>query len=145
VCLGHQCIGALHGMEVRRHTPVHGKTSSIRHDGRGLFAGVPDPFTAMRYHSLVVSAKSIPPLEAGRDGWEISAWIDEHDPHEESGQTGRIVMGLRRVWASASKAPLEGVQFHPESFLTQAGAQILRNFLQLQAAPGFRNAPEPVG
>jgi anthranilate synthase/aminodeoxychorismate synthase-like glutamine amidotransferase len=123
VCLGHQCIGAAYGMEVRRHAvPVHGKTSAIRHDSRGLFTGVPDPFVAMRYHSLVVPASAVPP------GWEVSAWADEDDG---AGGVRHVVMGLRRLWEESGKAPLEGIQFHPESFLTESGPRLLANFLAM--------------
>jgi anthranilate synthase/aminodeoxychorismate synthase-like glutamine amidotransferase len=123
VCLGHQCIGAAHGMEVvRAGRPMHGKTSIVYHDGRGLFAGIPSPITAMRYHSLVVPMGSVP------RGWEVSAWT------EEEGQ--RTVMGLRRAWDDASRAPLDGVQFHPESFLTGHGADLLRNFASWGRAGG---------
>lgn len=118
VCLGHQCIGATHGMVVRRAaTIMHGKTSLIHHDGRGLFAGLPDPFTATRYHSLIVQRDTVP-----LDEFEISAWTED-----------RVVMGLR--WkAPAGAAPLDGVQFHPESFLTTDGPQLLANFLGLARA-----------
>ncbi|MFN0134147.1 MAG: anthranilate synthase component II [Phycisphaerales bacterium] len=127
VCLGHQCIGAMHGMTVARHViPMHGKTSPVRHDGRGLFAGLSDPFTATRYHSLVVLAETIPPHAPGEDGWEVSAWTDEDDGE---GGTRRVVMGLRRAWKDHAKAPLDGVQFHPESFLTDEGPRLLANFL----------------
>ncbi|MBX3376130.1 MAG: aminodeoxychorismate/anthranilate synthase component II [Phycisphaeraceae bacterium] len=122
VCLGHQCLGAVHGMTITRHPPMHGKTSLIHHDGRGVFAGVPSPFEAMRYHSLIVNAESVPP------DWEVSAWT------EERGE--RLVMGLRRKWGregAGGRAPLEGVQFHPESFLTPCGPQLLANFLGLPA------------
>jgi para-aminobenzoate synthetase component 2 len=125
VCLGHQCIGAIYGMTVARHAvPMHGKTSPIHHDGRGLFAGLPNPFTATRYHSLVVLPETIPP-----EGWAVSAWTDEKG---EKGSTRRVVMGLRRVWPDGAPlhAPLEGVQFHPESFLTADGPMLLRNFLE---------------
>lgn len=133
VCLGHQCIGALHGMTVARHAvPVHGKTSPIRHDGRGVFRGLPNPFTATRYHSLVVLPESIPPSGPGRDGWEVSAWTDEDDG---SGGVRRVVMGLRRTWADPAKHPLEGVQFHPESFLTVDGPRLLANFLGMGPRP----------
>jgi anthranilate synthase/aminodeoxychorismate synthase-like glutamine amidotransferase len=129
VCLGHQCIGALHGMTVARHAvPMHGKTSPISHDGRGVFAGLSNPFTATRYHSLVVQPETVPPTAAGQDGWAVSAWTDERD---ENGGARRVVMGLRRVWANGGKAPLEGVQFHPESFLTDEGPRLLGNFLKL--------------
>jgi len=119
VCLGHQVIGDMHGMTVTRHAiPVHGKTSEIRHDGKGVFKGLSDPFVATRYHSLVVLADTVPA------GWEVSAWTDE-PVH------GRVVMGLRRVWPGGGKrAPLEGVQFHPESFLTVEGPRLLKNFLE---------------
>ncbi len=118
VCLGHQCIGATHGMVVRRAaTIMHGKTSLIHHDGRGLFAGLPDPFTATRYHSLIVQRDTIP-----LDEFEISAWTADD-----------VVMGLR--WqAPSGAAPLDGVQFHPESFLTTEGPLLLANFLGLTRA-----------
>jgi anthranilate synthase/aminodeoxychorismate synthase-like glutamine amidotransferase len=133
VCLGHQCIGAMHGMTVARHAvPMHGKTSPVWHDGQGVFAGMSNPFTATRYHSLVVLAESVPPPpRTGQDGWAVSAWTDEPDGR---GGTRRVVMGLRRVWADAGKAPLEGVQFHPESFLTTEGPRLLANFLAMSAA-----------
>ena len=118
VCLGHQCIGATHGMVVRRAaTIMHGKTSLIHHDGRGLFAGLPDPFTATRYHSLIVQRDTVP-----LDEFEISAWTADD-----------VVMGLR--WkAPPGAAPLDGVQFHPESFLTTDGPHLLANFLGLARA-----------
>jgi len=130
VCLGHQCMGTLHGMTVGRHDiPVHGKTSPVQHDGLGLFAGIDSPFEAMRYHSLVVTPDSIP-TEPDVDGnaWAISAWTDEDD---SEGGTRRVIMGLRRIWADSGKAPLEGVQFHPESFMTKTGPAILANFLAM--------------
>ncbi|MFO0831334.1 MAG: aminodeoxychorismate/anthranilate synthase component II [Phycisphaerales bacterium] len=130
VCLGHQTIADSHGMTVRRHAvPMHGKTSGIHHAGTGVFRGLPDPFEATRYHSLVVLADSIPPPVAGEDAWEVSAWTDEVDA--ETGAVRRVVMGLRRVWADAAKKPLEGVQFHPESFLTLEGPRLLGNFLAM--------------
>ena len=101
-------------MQVIRHEPVHGKTSPIHHDGRGIFAGLPSPFEAMRYHSLVVDAASVPA------GWEVSAWTVD--------SSGRVIMGLRRAW---DRAALDGVQFHPESFLTPEGPRLLANFLKL--------------
>ena len=113
VCLGHQAIGHAFGGEVVR-APVlmHGKVSSIQHDGRGVFAGVSQPFVAGRYHSLIVADP--PP-----DALEISARTDEG-----------IIMGLRhREW------PVHGVQFHPESVLTGEGRKILRNFLELKCSP----------
>ena len=132
VCLGHQTIGHMHGMTVTRHAiPMHGKTSPIHHDGRGLFAMLSNPFTATRYHSLVVLPETIPPPTASGEGWAVSAWTDEPiDPTKPDGPTRRVVMGLRRVWARNEKrAPLEGVQFHPESFLTIEGPKLLANFL----------------
>lgn len=125
VCLGHQCIGDVNGMTVARHARImHGKTSPIHHDGKGIFRGLPNPFIATRYHSLVVLPETVPPT-----GWEISAWTDE----TIDGRTTRVVMGLRRVWSAgaASTAPLDGVQFHPESFLTTEGPRLLANFLGL--------------
>jgi anthranilate synthase/aminodeoxychorismate synthase-like glutamine amidotransferase len=108
VCLGHQALGqAFGGMVVRAPRLMHGKTSDIRHDGRTLFSGLPQPFTATRYHSLVVDRASVPAC------LEVSAWTDDG-----------VVMGLRH-----REYPLEGVQFHPESILTQSGKDLLRNFL----------------
>jgi anthranilate synthase component II len=108
VCLGHQCIGQVYGGDVVRAPQVmHGKTSQITHDGRGVFAGVVNPFTATRYHSLVVERDSVP------DVLEISA-------ESEDG----LVMGLRH-----RELPIEGVQFHPESILTESGHDLVRNFL----------------
>lgn len=116
VCLGHQTIGDCHGMTVRRNDrPVHGKTSPIHHDGRGLFVGLSNPFVATRYHSLVVDPTTVHP------DFEVSAWTDRGE-----------IMGLR--WkAPAGAAPLEGVQFHPESFLTVEGPRLLANFLAMRA------------
>jgi len=114
VCLGHQTIGDCHGMLVRRNDePVHGKTSEVFHDGRGLFEGMSNPFVATRYHSLVVDPATIHPE------FERTAWTARGE-----------VMGLR--WrAPAGRSPLEGVQFHPESFLTTEGPKLLENFLRM--------------
>jgi anthranilate synthase/aminodeoxychorismate synthase-like glutamine amidotransferase len=113
VCLGHQCIGEVFGGRVVRAPEVmHGKTSLIHHDGRGVFAGLPNPFEATRYHSLVVAADSVP------DALEVTATTDDG-----------VVMGLRH-----RRFPVEGVQFHPESVLTTAGHDLLGNFLRLAAA-----------
>jgi len=113
VCLGHQCIGeAFGGKVVRAGRLMHGKTSPILHDGRTLFAGVPSPFEAIRYHSLLVERASVPQC------LEVSAWTAEGE-----------IMGLRH-----KRYPIEGVQFHPESILTQHGKHILRNFLAAVAA-----------
>ncbi len=126
VCLGHQCIGAVNRMTVAQHPRLmHGKTSLVHHDGCGLYAGVPSPFQATRYHSLVVQASSVPaPPPKGEDGWAVSAWS------EDDGE-GRVVMGLRRVWGAEGNAPLEGVQFHPESFMTDHGPKLIENFLAM--------------
>jgi len=134
VCLGHQCMAANNGMTVQRHVvPMHGKTSEIFHHGRGLFEGMSNPFVATRYHSLVVLPETIPPRNTGEDGWEVSAWAMERN---DDGSDRKVVMGLRRAWAEGSDAgvrrsPLEGVQFHPESFLTVEGPHLLRNFLRM--------------
>jgi anthranilate synthase/aminodeoxychorismate synthase-like glutamine amidotransferase len=148
VCLGHQCMAANSGMTVARAPrPMHGKTSPVHHDNRGVFAGLSQPFTATRYHSLCVLPETIPPPPArdagGRplaDGWEVSAWTDEpRDPERPEAGTQRraqrVVMGLRRVFADPAKSPVEGVQFHPESFLTDEGPQLLANFLRMGQRP----------
>jgi anthranilate synthase/aminodeoxychorismate synthase-like glutamine amidotransferase len=110
VCLGHQCIGQVFGATVVRAPAVmHGKTSLVHHDGKGLLAGLPEPFEATRYHSLVVAADSVPPV------LEVTARTDDG-----------VVMALRH-----RELPVEGVQFHPESILTHAGHQLLANFLAL--------------
>jgi anthranilate synthase/aminodeoxychorismate synthase-like glutamine amidotransferase len=114
VCLGHQAIGAAFGGKVvRAANLMHGKTSSIEHDGKSIFRGIPSPMTATRYHSLIVQEKDLP------DELEISATCVDRD-----GQ--RVIMGLRH-----RKFPVEGVQFHPESVLTDHGRQIVRNFMDL--------------
>ncbi len=138
VCLGHQCMADVNGMVVERHPILmHGKTSSIVHDGRGVFEGVSTPTTVARYHSLVVRRSTVPVLQPGEDGWEVSAsCFDEID-----GERVEVVMGLRRVWADSSKQPLEGVQFHPESFMTPEGVIMLWNFLGM--GPEGRAVPRP--
>ncbi|NLZ18431.1 MAG: aminodeoxychorismate/anthranilate synthase component II [Desulfobulbaceae bacterium] len=109
VCLGHQSMGvAFGGVVVRAARPMHGKTSPVTHDGRGVFAGLPSPFTAMRYHSLVVEEASLP------SQLTISARSDDHD-----------IMGLRHA-----SLPVEGIQFHPESIMTTDGLQLLHTFLR---------------
>jgi anthranilate synthase/aminodeoxychorismate synthase-like glutamine amidotransferase len=132
VCLGHQTIGDMHGMTVQRHViPMHGKTSEIQHDGLGVYRGMSNPFTATRYHSLVILANTIPPAATDGSGWTVSAWTDEPiDAAKPDGPTRRVVMGLRRVWPRGENKPLlEGVQYHPESFLTVEGPKLLANFL----------------
>jgi len=109
VCLGHQTVGqAFGGKVVRAPKIVHGKTSQIRHDGKTVFAGLSDPFTATRYHSLIVERDTLP------ECLEVSAWTDDG-----------IIMGLRH-----REHPTEGVQFHPESILTGEGKKLLDNFLK---------------
>ena len=108
VCLGHQCVGHVYGAKVDRAGEIrHGKTSMIHHDGKGVFAGLPSPFEAIRYHSLVVYPETLP------DTLEISAWTEDG-----------LVMGLRH-----KEHPVEGVQFHPESIMTPQGKALLQNFL----------------
>jgi anthranilate synthase/aminodeoxychorismate synthase-like glutamine amidotransferase len=125
VCLGHQCIGFTHGMAVHRHDRImHGKTSPIHHDDSGVFAGLSNPFIATRYHSLVVPLDAVP---AG-GAWTVSAWTEDV---LEDGRRAKVVMGLRRNATNPADAPLEGVQFHPESFLTEEGPQLLANFLAM--------------
>jgi len=110
VCLGHQAIGAVFGGAViRAAVPMHGKTSTIEHDGRGIFSGLPEPFLASRYHSLIVADEALPSV------LEVTARAKEDG----------TIMGLRhRSW------PVYGVQFHPESILTGDGLRLLRNFLE---------------
>lgn len=107
VCLGHQCMATAFGGRVVRTTPVHGKTSLIQHDGRGLYAGLPSPLRVARYHSLTVPADGLP------CGFERSAWTADDE-----------IMGMRHA-----ELPLYGVQFHPESFLTEHGEALLARFL----------------
>ena len=110
VCLGHQAIGAAFGGKIIRAPKLfHGKTSHIRHDGSGVFRGLPNPFTATRYHSLIVERKSLPA------DLQVTAETDDD-----------IIMGMQH-----KHYPLMGVQFHPESVLTDSGKQLLKNFLSL--------------
>ncbi|MFZ5597684.1 MAG: anthranilate synthase component II [Bacillota bacterium] len=120
VCLGHQAIGSVFGGTVSRAGEVmHGKTSMINHDGKGIFSGIPSPFSAIRYHSLIVDRESLPGC------LEVSAWTDDGE-----------IMGLRHKYLS-----VEGVQFHPESILTEHGHSMLRNFL---VKSGLKINPEEV-
>ncbi|MBC7989176.1 MAG: aminodeoxychorismate/anthranilate synthase component II [Luteimonas sp.] len=114
VCLGHQSIGQAYGGDVVRAGRImHGKTSRIRHQGRGVFAGLPDGYEATRYHSLVVDGATLP------EALEITAWTENDDGSVEE------IMGLRH-----REHPVEGVQFHPESILTEHGHALLKNFLE---------------
>ena len=109
VCLGHQCIGEAFGATVDRAGEIrHGKTSWIHHDGAGVFSGLPTPFEAIRYHSLVIYPETVP------DSLEVTAWTDNG-----------LIMGVRH-----KEYPVEGVQFHPESIMTVVGHDLLRNYLK---------------
>lgn len=113
VCLGHQSIGqAFGGKIVHARSIMHGKTSMIHHDNVGVFSGLPDPFEATRYHSLVIEKESLP------DCLEVTAWTEDSDIGVDE------IMGVRH-----KTLPIEGVQFHPESILTRSGHDMLRNFL----------------
>ncbi|HVV82929.1 MAG TPA: aminodeoxychorismate/anthranilate synthase component II [Kofleriaceae bacterium] len=117
VCLGHQCIGQVYGGRiVRARQVMHGKTSKVFHDERGLYVGLDNPFIATRYHSLVIAPESLP------DELEVTAktWDDE-------------IMGVRVKALAGTRAPVEGVQFHPESIMTTAGKAMLANFLEATA------------
>ena len=116
VCLGHQCIGDAYGATVDRAGEIrHGKTSPIHHDGKGVFEGLPNPFEAIRYHSLVIYPETVP------DFLEVTAWTDNG-----------LIMGVRH-----KELPVEGVQFHPESIVTAVGHDLLRNYLrQVEAFHG---------
>jgi anthranilate synthase/aminodeoxychorismate synthase-like glutamine amidotransferase len=108
VCLGHQCIGYSYGAKVNHAGEIkHGKSSLIHHDGKGLFSGLPNPFPAIRYHSLAVMRDSLP------DCLGVSAWTEDG-----------LIMGLRH-----RQFPVEGVQFHPESIMTEVGKDLLKNFI----------------
>lgn len=114
ICLGHQSIGqAFGGKIVRAGKVMHGKLSAIRHDGKGVFSELAEPFTATRYHSLVIEQQSLP------DCLEVTAWTEDDSGNREE------IMGVRH-----KDLPVEGVQFHPESILSEHGYQLLRNFLQ---------------
>ncbi|MCR6626377.1 anthranilate synthase component II [Pseudoxanthomonas japonensis] len=114
VCLGHQSLGQAYGGNVIRAGRImHGKTSRIRHEGKGVFAGLPDAYEATRYHSLVVERSSLP------EALEVTAWTENDDGSFEE------IMGLRH-----REFPVEGVQFHPESILTEHGHALLKNFLE---------------
>ena len=110
VCLGHQCIGYSYGGKIVQAGEImHGKSSPIHHNGQGVMAGLPSPFSAIRYHSLIVERQGLP------DCLEVTAWTDNG-----------TIMGLKH-----RQYPVEGIQFHPESFMTEVGKDVLKNFLQL--------------
>ena len=124
VCLGHQAIGEAFGGRVVRGTPVHGRAADIHHDGRGVFDGLPSPFEAARYHSLIVERRGLP------DALEVTATLDDG-----------TIMGLRH-----RGFPIVGIQFHPESVLTEHGHRLLKNFLTHEVLPcrrGRRTAAKP--
>jgi len=119
VCLGHQAISQVFGGRVvRAPAPTHGKIARLRHSGTGLFRGLPEAFVVARYHSLVAEASTMP------ECLEVTAWCDE------------LVMGVRHRWLPC----VEGVQFHPESFLTVDGPHLLRNFIELQMPESHRSS-----
>ncbi|MFN7731773.1 MAG: anthranilate synthase component II [Pirellula sp.] len=123
VCLGHQSIGqAFGGTIVRAPELMHGKTDLIHHDDRGMFAGLPNPFVATRYHSLVILPESLP------ECLEVSAWVDD-------ARGNRIIMGVRH-----RSCAVEGWQFHPESFLTEPGPTLLARFLDWSGPPTVASA-----
>ena len=121
VCLGHQCVGYSYGGTIILAKQImHGKSSLIHHTGEGVLAGLPNPFSAIRYHSLVVQRDSLP------ECLEITAWTDDGE-----------IMGLRH-----RQHPVEGIQFHPESFMTEVGKDVLRNFLRLYTGEGDTGGEE---
>lgn len=118
VCLGHQCVGHSFGAVVGPAGEImHGKMSFIHHDGKGIFQGLPNPFEAIRYHSLAVRRDGLP------DDLEVTAWTDNG-----------LIMGIRH-----KTKPIEGIQFHPESIMTTIGRDILRNFLEIQMADHLKD------
>ncbi len=119
VCLGHQAIGeAFGGKVVRAHSLMHGKTSPVEHDGKGIFAGLPTPLICTRYHSLIVAEESLTS--------ELTVTARTPDANGSGKPETSVIMGLRH-----RSLPIEGVQFHPESVLTEGGKQMIRNFLEM--------------
>ena len=122
VCLGHQCIGVAYGADVSGAGEiVHGKTSAIHHDGKGVFAGLPEPLEGIRYHSLAIDPATVP------DELEVTARTDKG-----------VIMGVRH-----RTDPVEGIQFHPESIMTQEGKALLKNFLESRCTLGDTNCRSP--
>ncbi|MGC4079102.1 MAG: aminodeoxychorismate/anthranilate synthase component II [Rubrivivax sp.] len=118
VCLGHQSIGAaLGGKVIRAKVQMHGKSSEITTDGRGVYAGLPERFSVVRYHSLAIERETLP------EALEVTSWTEDGE-----------IMGVRHRELAGGPAPLEGVQFHPESILSEHGHAMLKNFLQMGAA-----------
>ena len=118
VCLGHQAIGAaLGGKVVRAQVQMHGKASTIRTDGQGLYRGLPEHFSVIRYHSLAIERESLP------DVLDVTSSTDDGE-----------IMGVRHRGLAGTATPLEGVQFHPESILSEHGHAMLKNFLEMRAA-----------
>ncbi len=119
VCLGHQAIGeAFGGKVIRAQTLMHGKTSTVEHDAMGIFTGLPTPLTCTRYHSLIVEQESLPA--------ELAVTAHTHEGNGSGSGRETVIMGLRH-----RSLPVEGVQFHPESVLTEGGHQMIRNFLEM--------------
>ena len=119
VCLGHQAIGeAFGGQVVRAPYLMHGKTSAVDHDSKGIFAGLPTPLTCTRYHSLIVAEDSLPA--------DLTVTARSPESNSSGDQGGSVIMGLRH-----RTLPIEGVQFHPESVLTEGGHQMIQNFLDM--------------
>jgi anthranilate synthase/aminodeoxychorismate synthase-like glutamine amidotransferase len=134
VCLGHQAIGAASGMPVvRASEPVHGKRREITHDGRTIFRGLPSPMRVARYHSLVLREEHVREAIDPDGAWEVSARTDDG-----------VVIALRRVWSDPSRAPVEGVQFHPESYMTDHGVALLANFLRMTDASRRLTRPDTI-
>lgn len=124
VCLGHQSIGqALGAKIVRAPQLMHGKTDRIYHDNCGMFEGLPNPFVATRYHSLVIAPETLPP------DLEVSAWVNGPEDFKEQ-SAGKQIAGMQIMGVRHKHLPIEGWQFHPESFLTEPGPQLLRRFLR---------------
>ena len=123
VCLGHQCMAEVYGAQVvRAGRLMHGKVSPITHDGEGVFANLPQPFIATRYHSLIVPQATL------TDRLVMTAWTYDETRQDEEGRPILEIMGMRH-----RDYPIHGVQFHPESFLTDAGTHLLANFLTITA------------